>query len=150
MNINYKGWKQLIEFLNGRYLNLRINKENILNDKGLYFNLTLDYQCNPAIAIWDYKKYNNFSYSGYLIDGHTGLDKITDSISITKFFEKDTITNRKFLRLLDDVGLFNTRKINVKKFINSELCKFLLNRNDKWFAFNNSIINEILNINLTM
>lgn len=149
MKINYKGWKQLIDFLNGRYLARELTKENLLNDKGLYFNLTIGYDFEPAIAVWDYKKSrNSLSFSGYFTDGHSGLDRITDGIPITRFFENNTETSRRFLKLLDDVGLFGTRKINYRKFFKSDLCDFLLNRNDKWFVLNNSIINAILNMNL--
>jgi len=147
MDIQYKNWLQLIDFINTSYLNCKILKENIVNDNGLYFNFTLDYQMNPAIAVWDYKKSNNFCFSGFRTDGHNSIDKITESIPISKFFEIDTETNKIFSKMLIDIGLCNTRKINVRKFINSDLCGFLMNRNNKWYVLNNSLINTILNKN---
>ena len=147
MEINNKGWNQIIELINYKYRCGRIIKENIINDKGLYFHFTRDHRLNPSIAIWNYNRAGDFCYGAYNTDGHNGLDRVSNHVPIFKIFQNDCETTRRFLKLLDESGLFKTR-FRLSKYIKTDLFDFINNRNDKWFVLNNSLINTILNSSL--
>jgi len=150
MKINNKYWKIIIGIFNATYVNTdnKYLKNNIPNDKGLYFHFTYDYQLNPSIAVYDYNKNNDFCYGGYFTDKHNSLDKITESINLSYITEqKETnFTAFVFDEMLKDSGLYDKR-FSLAKLKNSQLFDFLSYRKGKWEEYNNDFISLILNNN---
>lgn len=150
MKINNKYWKIIIDIFNATYVNInnKYLKNNIPDDKGLYFHFTYDYQLNPSIAVYDYNKNNDFCYGGYFTDKHNSLDKITESINLSYITEQKETNFIAFVfdEMLKDAGLYDKR-FSLSKLKNSQLFDFLSYRKGKWEKYNKDFINLILNNN---